>query len=196
MNPSTLTLVLDSSSPTLFLGLIQHQRVLGHHVEKLDRQHSELMLPRLIQFLNRFGFQLKDVTDVVVGHGPGSFTGVRLGLTLIKTLALMQPLKVFPISSLHLFAFEPHAMVTLDARGGRQYVGVYKGNKIIASPQIIFEKDLPAFQLLFSNIQIKSMEEALQHPKAILDHLLEILSSLDALQDIQTLNPLYLKELV
>lgn len=193
---SSIVLVLDSSTPTLFLGLIKDKQILGHHVELLERRHAELMLPRILEFLKRFNYKIKDVTDVVVGHGPGSFTGVRLALTLIKTLALMQPLKVFPISTLHLFAHDPKVIISLDARGERQYVAAYQGLKVLATPKTLANKDIGSWKLQFPNTNSLTVEAALKKPEAVLQHILNLLDGLPPLVDIQTLNPLYLKDLV
>lgn len=193
---SSIVLVLDSSTPTLFLGLINNKQILGHHLELLDRRHAELMLPRILAFLKRFNYKLEDITDVVVGHGPGSFTGVRLALTLIKTLALMQPLKVFPISTLHFFAHEPKVIISLDARGERQYVAAYEGLKVLATPQILSNQAIPSWKLQFSNTTSLTLEEALKKPEAILQHIKHMLDGLAPLVDIQKLNPLYLKDVV
>lgn len=193
---SSIVLVLDSSTPTLFLGLIKDKQILGHHVELLERRHAELMLPRILEFLKRFNYKIEDVTDVVVGHGPGSFTGVRLALTLIKTLGLMQPLRVFPISALHLFAYEPNVIISLDARGERQYIAAYQGLKVIATPQILSNKAIPAWKLQFSNTTSLTVEEALRKPDAILQHIIHLHGGLVPLVDLQKLNPLYLKDLV
>ncbi len=193
---SSIVLVLDSSTPTLFLGLIKDKQILGHHLELLERRHAELMLPRILEFLKRFDYKIEDVTDVVVGHGPGSFTGVRLALTLIKTLALMQPLKVFPISTLHLFAHDSKVIISLDARGERQYVAAYQGLKVLATPQILSNQAIPSWKLQFPNTTSLTVEEALKKPEAILQHILTLLDGLLPLVDIQTLNPFYLKDLV
>ena len=189
-------LVLDSSTPTLFLGLMQERMVLGHHLEVMDRNHAEFMLPRILSFLKRFNLELFDITDVMVGHGPGSFTGVRLALTLIKTLALLQPLRVFPISTLHLFAYESKVMISLDARSGRRYVGIYQGHHIVMPPKIVVEKDLPSLQRHFPHTKAMSVETALGQPDLILKHLKEMYPQLSPLADVQMLNPLYLKDLL
>ncbi|MFZ9138984.1 MAG: tRNA (adenosine(37)-N6)-threonylcarbamoyltransferase complex dimerization subunit type 1 TsaB [Bacilli bacterium] len=195
MKPS-LKLILDSSTPTLFLGLIQGDHILGHHVEVLDRQHAEWMLPRIIQFLNRWQLQLADITDVIVGHGPGSFTGVRLSLTLIKTLALLQPLQVYPINTLHLYAFHSPVIMLLDARGGRHYVAVYQGSKALIAPHIVNETALSEIKEQFPNVKSMTISDAIQEPEAVLQHLLKMNNSMIPIKDIQTLNPLYLKDLL
>ncbi|MEY3609951.1 MAG: hypothetical protein RLZZ264_472 [Bacillota bacterium] len=193
---SSIVLVLDSSTPTLFLGLIKDKQTLGHHVELLERRHAELMLPCILGFLKRFNYKIEDITDVVVGHGPGSFTGVRLALTLIKTLGLMQPLKVFPISTLHLFAHQPKVIISLDARGERQYIAAYQGLKVLANPQILSNEAIPSWKLQFPKTTSLTVEEALKEPDAILQHILDLLDGLLPLVELQKLNPLYLKDLV
>ena len=192
----TMTLILDSSTPTLFLGLLREGVVLGHLVETLDRKHAEWMLPRILGFINKFNLKLSDITDVIVGHGPGSFTGVRLALTLIKTWALIQPLRVFPISTMQLFAYEPDVIMSLDARGERRYVGVYQGTQMLMSPRVVTDKDFPSLQLQFPTFTSITIEAALHQPILVLQHIKALASVLKPLLDIQTLNPLYLKELL
>ncbi|MBM3909910.1 MAG: tRNA (adenosine(37)-N6)-threonylcarbamoyltransferase complex dimerization subunit type 1 TsaB [Firmicutes bacterium] len=194
MKPANI-LVLDSSTQTLFLGLMQDGVVKGHHLEVLDRRHAEFMLPRIMQFLNRYQLTLNDLTDVVVGHGPGSFTGVRLALTLIKTLALIQPLRVYPISTLQLFAYETKTIISLDARGGRRYVGVFEGQDILLPPQVMTEKDLISCQQNFPQFRVLTIESAYAQPLRILNHLQKLMPHLSPLIDVHALNPLYLKEL-
>jgi tRNA threonylcarbamoyladenosine biosynthesis protein TsaB len=104
MTISSWVLIIDSSTPILFLGLLKDGQPIDSLVETLERQQSEWMIPRVISFLQRHQLKLSDLQAVVVGDGPGSFTGVRLSLTLVKTLGLLKPISIYPISSLHLFA--------------------------------------------------------------------------------------------
>jgi tRNA threonylcarbamoyladenosine biosynthesis protein TsaB len=191
-----ITLVIDASTPTLFLGLMQNKQVLGYHVETLARQQSEWMMPRLIDLLTTHHLTLQDVTDVIVGDGPGSFTGVRLALTLVKTFGLIHAVKVYAISSLHLMAIAPLSLVTMDARGDRDYVAVFEGPHEHLAPCVVPHADVQRLQTQYPKAQRLTPEVAFAAPDQILTHLITLKPNLSPIEDIHRLNPRYLKELL
>lgn len=189
-------LVLDSSTSTLFLGLLVNGQPKDYFVETLDRQQSEWMLPRLISFLQKHGLTMQDVHGFVVGDGPGSFTGVRLALTLVKTFALLQPIPVYPISSLQLFAIAPLSVVWLDARSERMYVGVYARNLVHVSPMVLPMKEKHTITDAYPNATWITPAQACLQPQQILNHIASLIAHLLPLADVHKLNPRYLKDLV
>lgn len=195
MNPYPITLVIDSSTPTLFLGLLRGHQPLGDDVVPLARQQSEQMMPRLVALMARYHLTLADIEVIVVGEGPGSFTGVRLSLTLVKTLALIQPIQVYAISSLQLCAFSPFSAVWMDARGGRMYVGIYRQHQSILAPAIYLQSDQTALASKYEGSQWVTPEQAFADPRSILAHVVFMLPHLQPIKDVQLLNPRYLKEL-
>jgi tRNA threonylcarbamoyl adenosine modification protein YeaZ len=98
------------------------------------RQGSEL-LPRLLALLEREGLQLRQATAVVVGIGPGSFTGLRVALSLAKGLVLALEVPVVGIPSLHAWlAAEPTAAVATSRAGARDGFLLIRGE---ADPRIV-----------------------------------------------------------
>ena len=192
---TNLTLVLDSSTPTLFLGLLRQNQVLGYHVESLDRQQSEWMMPKLIALLSQYHYQLRDIESVIVGDGPGSFTGVRLALTLVKTLGLMKPLMIYPISTLALVSIAPLSIPWIDARGDRRYVAVYEGGKVLLAPTILDAPGIEALKQQYSHGTWLEVQPTLIEAPAILTRLLSIRYQFKEMPDIQLLNPRYLKDI-
>ncbi len=190
-----LTLVIDSSTPTLFLGLLKDGRYLDAHVENLDRLQSEWMMPRLIELLKRHQCSLKDIDAVIVGDGPGSFTGVRLALTFVKTLALLKPTKVYAISSLQLMGIYQTSAVWLDARGGRMYLGVYQGSIVLLDASIHAQADKSVLEKRFPKAIWIEGAQAFQSPRLIVSQAQFCLESTKPLEDIHKLNPRYLKTL-
>ena len=195
MTTNSFVLVIDSSTPILFLGLLNKGQPVDSLVETLDRQQSEWMVPRVISFLLRHQLKMSDLQAIVVGDGPGSFTGVRLSLTLVKTLGLLKPITVYPISSLHLFAFDPLSAVWMDARGERMYLGVYEKAKVHVAPMILEMRHKKMIVDTYPNATWITPASACQQPNLILSHVASLIKSLTPLKDVHQLNPRYLKDL-
>ena len=195
MMTNSFVLVIDSSTPILFLGLLNKGQPVDSLVETLDRQQSEWMVPKVISFLLRHQLKMSDLQAIVVGDGPGSFTGVRLSLTLVKTLGLLKPINVYPISSLHLFAFDPLSAVWMDARGERMYLGVYEKAKVHVAPMILEMRHKKMIVDTYPNATWITPASACQQPNLILSHVASLIKSLTPLKDVHLLNPRYLKDL-
>jgi tRNA threonylcarbamoyl adenosine modification protein YeaZ len=195
MMNNSFVLVIDSSTPILFLGLFNHGQPLDSAVETLDRQQSEWMVPKVISFLGCHQLKLSDLDAVVVGDGPGSFTGVRLSLTLVKTLGLLKPITIYPISSLQLFAIEPLSVVWMDARGERMYLGVYEKNKVHVAPMILEMGSRQKMVEAYPKATWITPSIACQQPHQILTHVASLMSVLAPLKDVHQLNPRYLKDI-
>lgn len=196
MIASSLVLVIDSSTPILFLGLLEQGQPKDTHIETLDRKQSEMMVPNIMSFLDRHHLKLGDLQAIVVGDGPGSFTGVRLALTLVKTLALLKPIAIYPISSLQLFAIDPLSAVWMDARGERMYLGVYEKNIIHVAPMIL-EMRLKKMMIdAYPKATWLTPALACLKPNQILEHVASLMMDLKPLKDIHQLNPRYLKDIL
>jgi len=127
-------LALDSSTLTLSLALFERQggevyprEVIQHEP---PRKQSQMLPGVLGELLDRHGVRLADLEGLVVGLGPGSFTGLRIGLATVKGLAYAARLPVGGASSLAAVALEgPEGRVLLSsavARAGELYVGRYR----------------------------------------------------------------------
>ncbi len=86
-----------------------------------NRSHSEIVMPLLDELLKEAEIEVTDVQEVVVVNGPGSFTGVRIGVTIAKTIAYSLNISIKVISSLEMFgvcANEDFDIATVeDAKG-------------------------------------------------------------------------------
>jgi tRNA threonylcarbamoyladenosine biosynthesis protein TsaB len=123
-------LALDSSTLTLSLALLDREgRVLEHLLEGPPRQASALLPGVIGELLARHHLALGDVADFVVGLGPGSFTGLRIGLAAIKGLAYASKRPATGVSSLAALALEGPLDTELFAaavvKQGELYLGRY-----------------------------------------------------------------------
>ncbi len=119
-------LALDTSTTYLSLGWMTTS---GTHFERnllVERAHAERTLPELQAFLHDTGAAQADL--IAVGSGPGSYTGVRVGVSLALGLAQGWGARVVGVPSLEAMAVQSDGLVavTLDARKAQVYSAVYR----------------------------------------------------------------------
>lgn len=127
-----ITLYLDTSSSFLYTGIIKDDVVLSEVKENLGRDMSSMVLVKVNQMLNKLNITLKDIDKIVVVNGPGSFTGVRIGITIAKTLAWTLNKEIYTISSLKAMSLSLTShdfyIPLIDARRGYVFAGIYDNN--------------------------------------------------------------------
>lgn len=129
---------LDSSSDFLAVGVCKDENSkLLSTTYKCWQSQSEYMLPELEKLFVQGEINKKDIKRIFVAIGPGSYTGVRIALTIAKTIAVALNAEVFPISSLQILQKENEKSICLmDARSGRSYFAVYDNDMVIENDQI------------------------------------------------------------
>ena len=80
-------LAIDTTAKTASAALLEDERLKMQYTVNTTRTHSENMLPMIEHMLGREQFKVSDIDLFAVSAGPGSFTGVRIGVSLIKGLA-------------------------------------------------------------------------------------------------------------
>ena len=191
-----MTLVLDTSTDFLLMAIMDDSHLLSFHFEKLERQHAEQLLPTLENLLHQAKASITDITSILVSHGPGSFTGVRLAITFVKTLALTQPLTVYAIPSLAFLA-KPNQSIfaTMDARANRHYVAAFQGFHYVLNPTIMTQEE----QQEWLKSHPSFLHQQLDSPKIkisdVLASVIQWKSHQKPLKDVHVLTPLYLKDL-
>lgn len=127
-----LTLLLDSSNTNLSVGILKDDKIIYQVNYPCWQRQSELMIPEIEKSLKTMNLKLKDFDSVVCGKGPGSYTGIRISLTIAKILAQMIPCKLFLISSLRIMGNRNLKFISLmNARSSRSYIGVYNHDVVI-----------------------------------------------------------------
>lgn len=126
-----MLIALDTSSLTLSLALIgPGPALLAEESHPPPRKQSEMLPGAVTDLLARHGLGLHDVAGYAVGLGPGSFTGLRIGLATVKALAYAHRRPVGGASSLAALALEGPVgrplVATMVARRNEVYVGFYR----------------------------------------------------------------------
>ncbi len=136
-------LALDTSTFVASVAVTDGERVIVDRDANVST-HSEQLLPLVSAALDEAGLAARDLDAIVCGSGPGSFTGLRIGLATAKGLcyALGKPLVM--ASSLAALALEAEpaalALAMLDARRGEVYAGIYARATRLA-PEVVIAPD-------------------------------------------------------
>lgn len=122
-----ITLCMDTSHIFLALSLIKDEEIIGKVQERCWKKQSEEIFPKLQEMMDQAGLKPADIDQIVVSEGPGSYTGVRIAMTIAKVFCAMRNLPIATISTLQLYAgMGDKVRTVLDARGGRVYTGLYE----------------------------------------------------------------------
>lgn len=128
--------------------------------EVCPQQHSQKLLPFIDQVLTDSGIKLSQLDGIAYGQGPGSFTGVRIGVSVTQGLAFGADLPVVGVSNLAIMAqqaIEQHqaqsVVAAIDARMSEVYLACYQNmnglaqlldKEIVIKPELLKKEDFPA----------------------------------------------------
>lgn len=157
MMKSTI-LALDTATEACSVAL-QHNGNISFLDEVSPRSHTQRILPMVDELLHQANIELKDVNYLVFGRGPGSFTGVRVGVSVAQGLAMGANLSVVAVSNLKAMAEEAYqklgaknVIALIDARMNEVYFAQFerKGaewNEVVAEQVCSPEAAISQFQV-------------------------------------------------
>lgn len=138
----TLSLILDTTGHTLMVGLYQDQSlVFKHHAQSDSHRYHSAILPPLIQnALAEQNANANDLEKIIVNIGPGSFTGIRTGVSMARTMAQFTTAKTYGINTFDIWLTGLHQihpeinqlLLLMDAFRSRAYSvsGNFKGDSL------------------------------------------------------------------
>jgi tRNA threonylcarbamoyladenosine biosynthesis protein TsaB len=123
------TLIIDTSHKLLVVGLARDSKVVVSKQTLMAKRQSESLIPFIEDALREAKLSREDIDEIVLTSGPGSYTGLRIGMTFVKVFALTKEVNVYTINTLLSISGTQDAFVMLDARGKRVFGGfTQKGN--------------------------------------------------------------------
>lgn len=132
-----ITLCLDTSHTWLVIGLIKDDQLIAKYQEKCWKKQSEELFVRLINLMDQCDLSSDDIDQIVVTRGPGSYTGVRIAMTVAKVFCAMRNLPIYTLSTLQLYAGLNKCIVVTDARGNRVYTASFDNGKAVSDEKAI-----------------------------------------------------------
>lgn len=129
----------DTSTMTTSVSIIEDENMLALYSLQGSVYHSESLSDMVNNILNKFDFDLSQIDLISVGIGPGSFTGIRIGLTFAKVMAQVLKKDIVAVSSLKACAIKEDGLVgsIIDARRGLIYACLMEDGKVLMDDTII-----------------------------------------------------------
>lgn len=192
-------LLLDSSNIYLSVGLAKDGVVFDKICYEAWQRQSEMMVTEVDNILKRNNLTKKDLDAIVVGIGPGSYTGVRIGVTIAKTIAYALKIKIYCKSSLSLLKCgDLPTICVFNARSGRSYFGVYEGKKVIVKDCVRPNEEILAYINEHKNYKLcgDTNQLGLESDEFDIVANLADFNEHDLVENVFEINPVYLKELV
>ena len=170
-----ISLFLNTSSSYLGLALFKDKNLIDSYYEKLDKDVSRIALVKVKEIIENNGYTKEDIDSIYCVNGPGSFTGLRVGVTISKTFAFFKEKNLFAVSSLYSLAASikgyDYIVPVIDARRGFVFAGIYDKdyNSILEDEYIsldeLKEKTKTLKNVIFvSEVPINGLETTLVVP--------------------------------
>lgn len=120
------------------------------YLKGCNTKHSLTLMPYAEECLNESGLALNQADFFVVVTGPGSFTGIRIGVSAVKAFAFSCGKKVLPLTSFDLLAYSDNApdnaLCLIDAKHGNYYAAGYKNKKISLNACFLSKEQLEKYR--------------------------------------------------
>lgn len=129
MRKSWKQLAIDTATKYVYLSLVIDSKEVDCIYEEGFNNHSVTVIPHLAEMLKREKIELTDIDELIVGVGPGSYTGVRIAVTIAKMIGYLNKITIKKVSSLALMASSVSSgfvLAGIDARRGNAFLGLFE----------------------------------------------------------------------
>ena len=190
MKKSYKRLVIDTATKYIYLALIIDDLLVDSVYEVGNNDHSVTIMPYLETMIKKQNISLNQLDEVIVGVGPGSYTGVRIGVTVAKMIAYLNDISIYKVSSLALMAShsnQRYILPLIDARRGNAFMALLENDKEI---KYIKEDRLQNIESFKESIDLEYEEVIEGEPQII-----KIIKSdlLELVEDVHALVPNYMQ---
>ena len=142
------SLLIDTHSSDLNLVLFKNHLVFNKISENCNNQ-SKIVISRIDNLLKKSNISLDELNEIIVVNGPGSFTGVRIGVTIAKTFSYALNIPIYSISSLAIKALSsdlPSSFSTQIPDNKGRYIGEFDSDKSLVNIQYLDNKEFEIYQ--------------------------------------------------
>ncbi|MBM6807913.1 tRNA (adenosine(37)-N6)-threonylcarbamoyltransferase complex dimerization subunit type 1 TsaB [Faecalicoccus pleomorphus] len=192
-----ISLCMDSAYKQLVLGLYKDKELLAGISLEAFKKQSETIFVELNRLLKETNLDYKDIDRVIITKGPGSYTGIRIAMTIAKVLCSQMHKELYTISTMQLYAgIEKQANVILDARSQRAYVAHVEDGQIQGNIQILTLDEVKKFIETNPGILLGDADLMGQDVQKVdfLKNFIELEPYYEKVENIHALVPDYLKE--
>ena len=125
------SLILDSATKILYIGLVKDNKLLEDIYITGSNDHAKNIVSKIDELLNKYNITTSNLNEVVCGYGPGSYTGVRMAVTVAKMISVFMNIPLYTISTLRLMAsgYSGKVLSIIDARRGNSFGMIFDMDK-------------------------------------------------------------------
>lgn len=186
-------LYIDTSSSYLYAGIAEDNNLLAEVKKEFGTSLSEEALPEIVSLFTKTNLTAKDIDKIIVVNGPGSFTGIRIGITIAKVYAWSLNIPITTITSLEAMMLSSNKnkvkVPMIDARRRYVFSAIYdENNQIILKPQHIKMDDINKELEKLSDYTIITKDELEEYDNKE-DYNPDILRIINYFKDKESINP-------
>lgn len=184
-------LFINSATTNLVVAILVDGKITYLYDNNDDKDTSSKIMPVIDEAFKKSKIVPKDINKIFVVNGPGSFTGIRVGLTVAKVMGYSFNIPVIPVSSLEFMCsgYDEDVLALIDARRGYVYAGGYDKdlNNIYSDRYVKFEYNSSFKYVSYDQFDFNVLFPKFNLLKIIMKH------ENDSLISVHNVNPNYLK---
>ncbi len=187
-----ITLCMDTSHKFLAVSMIKDDQVIASVQEDCWKKQSEYIFPVITKMTEDNNIRPEDIDNVVITKGPGSFTGVRIAMTIAKVFCAMAGKQLYTLETLQLYAGKKDCTVLLDARGKRAYTARFHDGKPLTETAAVplNEIELSDEDIVIGDGHLAGLPD--NYPD-LAENFLALKNEWKAVENVHLLTPEYLK---
>jgi tRNA threonylcarbamoyladenosine biosynthesis protein TsaB len=142
-------LLFDVSTSVMFVGYAKDDELSDFSIRIAKRDHAKYLVDRIDQVIKRNGLTIDDIDEIIIGIGPGSYTGLRIAVMVGKMLAYTKNIPLRTVSSLYFMTsgYEEKVAALIDARRGFVFSEVHDKDEILLEDGYRYLDDLSSINI-------------------------------------------------
>lgn len=188
-----LELILDTSYRSLNIGILYNSNLIEKVEIEANRRQSEITMSKLNELFVKNEINPLHIKNVIITEGPGSFTGLRIAMTIAKVICSMIDADLYTINTLFSYIHPSinKGLAIMDARSKRAYTMKIQNGMIEEEVKVIeLEKIEAQDYLVFGDAHLINAES---EQFSIIDNIIANKAHWKKVEDVDSLTPLYLK---
>jgi tRNA threonylcarbamoyladenosine biosynthesis protein TsaB len=183
-------LLFDVSTNVMYVAYARDEILVDFSIRIASSDHAKYLVDRIDQVLKRNKVTLDQMDEIIIGYGPGSYTGIRIAVVVAKMLAYTKNIRLKVISSLYFMTsgYEGKIAACIDARRGFVFSAIYEDGKVIQSDTYLKLADLYTLDIA------KNAQTVIIDDRNFEINIKRIIETSTVVEDIHDLEPNYLRK--
>lgn len=184
-----ISLFIDTSLSDVSIALLKDSKILSSINNNIPGEHSIYVTKYIEKILKDNKVLSKDVNEIIVVNGPGSFTGIRIGVTIAKMFAYLLNIRIVSISSLKsriIGRNSNYLLSIIDAKHGNYYVGLYDKDYNKIKEEFMPKEKMQNLIRSYSPLVVS------EEDKYDIEEIVKYTKNLES-ENVHSVNPIYLK---